>query len=291
MPRPRSAPPAPAPARRTAEASPRRAAPSEVPATPTGSPSLERGLTVLEMLDTAEAPLGVRELARRLDLGPAIVQRLLNTLGQRGYVEQVAETRRYRVGPRALGLGAALLRSDTLMAGAREALERLAHGHGLNGFLGAVRGGRLTYLLAVQSPGPIAIRNAPGSEAPFHSTAMGKALLAAMPAAEVDALLGQAPLPRLTPRTITDRAALRADLDATARRGWAFVDGENLMGVISAAVAIRDAAGAAIASISVAAPGGGAEAVAAIAMPLLPEARRLCARLGCPSTLLPPEAP
>lgn len=276
--------------RAVASAAPRAVAP-EAPTPATGSQSLERGLTVLELLDTSEAPLGVRELARRLELGPAIVQRLLNTLGARGYVEQAAETRRYRIGPRALGLGAALLRTDALMAGAREALERLAHEHGLNGFLGAIRGGRLTYLLAVQSPGPIAIRNAPGSEARFHSTAMGKALLAALPAAEADALLGEAPLPRLTPRTITDRAKLRADLAATAARGWGFVDGENLAGVISAGVVIRDAAGAPVAAISVAAPGGGAEAVAAIAAPLLPEARRLSARLGCPATLLPPEAP
>ncbi|MBR0646822.1 IclR family transcriptional regulator [Plastoroseomonas hellenica] len=271
-------------------AAPRAVAPA-APTPATGSQSLERGLTVLELLDTSEAPLGVRELARRLELGPTIVQRLLNTLAARGYVEQVAETRRYRIGPRALGLGAALLRTDALMAGAREALERLAHEHGLNGFLGAARGGRLTYLLAVQSPGPIAIRNAPGSEARFHSTAMGKALLAALPSDEADALLGAAPLPRLTPRTITDRAALRADLAAAAARGWAFVDGENLMGVISAGAVIRDAGGAVVAAISVAAPGGGAEAVAAITAPLLPEARQLSARLGCPATLLPPEVP
>ena len=84
----------------------RSAVASEAPTPATGSQSLERGLAVLELLDGSETPLGVRELARRLALGPAIVQRLLNTLGSRGYVEQAAETRRYRIGPRALGLGA-----------------------------------------------------------------------------------------------------------------------------------------------------------------------------------------
>jgi DNA-binding IclR family transcriptional regulator len=262
-----------------------------VPRAAPGSQSLERGLAILELLDAPGPALGVREIARRLDLGPAIVQRLVNTLAARGYVEQAAETRRYRIGPRALGLGAVLLREDALMAGARVELERLAHEHGLNGFLGAVRGGRLTYLLAIQSPGPIAIRNASGSHAPFHSTAMGKAILAALSPDEAARLLGDGPLPPVTPRTVLDRDALRAGLDAAAQRGWASVDGENLSGVVSVGVVVRDASGAAIAALSVAAPGSGAEAIHAIAAPLLPAARRLAAALGCPPALLPPETP
>lgn len=263
----------------------------ETPAAILGSQSLERGLMVLELLDQPGATLGVRELARRLDLGPAIVQRLLNTLHARGYVEQLDSTRTYRIGPRAAGLGVHLMRDDALLADAREELDQLAAEHQLNGFLGAVRRGRLVYLLAIQSHGPIAIRNAPGSIAAFHSTAMGKAILAALPPAQAQALLGPAPLPRLTAQTMTDPAALRRDLDNVATRGWAFVDGENLAGVISAGAVIRDRSGRVVAGLSVAAPGSGAAAIAAIATPLLPAARRIALRLGCPPELLPPEHP
>ncbi len=255
------------------------------------SQSLERGLDALELLDSQAGTLGVRDMARRLGLGPAIVQRLLNTLAARGYVEQDPETRRYRIGPRAIGLGAGAPQDGALMRGAREALERLAAGHGLNGFLGAVRDGRLIYLLAVQSPGPIAIRATLGSTTHFHTTAMGKALLAAMPAEAAAALLGTGALAAATPRSITDRAALRDDLLRAARRGWAAVDGENIPGVVSAGVALRDGSGQALAALSVAAPGEGAGALAAVAAPLLAEARALAQRLGCPAALLPPAAP
>ena len=42
--------------------------------------SLERGLAILDLLDRATAPLGIREIARAMDLSPTIVQRLTNSL-------------------------------------------------------------------------------------------------------------------------------------------------------------------------------------------------------------------
>ena len=62
---------------------------------------------------------------------------------------------------------------------ARRELERLAHDHSLNGFVAVLHGGRAVYLLAVQAEAPLAIKVAPGSEMPLHSTAAGKVLLAA----------------------------------------------------------------------------------------------------------------
>src|SRR5258708_22630622 len=73
---------------------------------PSGSQSLERGLDVLEMIEAAGAELGVRELARRADLSPTIVQRLVSSLALPGYVEKNSETSRPRLGHRSLSPGA-----------------------------------------------------------------------------------------------------------------------------------------------------------------------------------------
>ena len=51
-----------------------------------GSQSLERGLDVLEVVEAEGADIGVREIARRLDLSPTIVQRMVTSLAKRGYV-------------------------------------------------------------------------------------------------------------------------------------------------------------------------------------------------------------
>src|SRR5262245_58049515 len=115
------------------------------------SQSLERGLMVLELVNGSPTALGVREIARSLDINTTTVQRLINTLVGFNYLEQVAETRRYRIGPRALGLGSSLLRHDKLISSANTELQRLANEHGLSGFLCTLRGNRAVYVLAVQS--------------------------------------------------------------------------------------------------------------------------------------------
>jgi DNA-binding IclR family transcriptional regulator len=73
------------------------------------SQSLKRGLKIFELLDGSTTSLGVREIARRLDLSTTIAQRLVNTLATHSYLEQISETRRYRIGPRAVGLGSSVI--------------------------------------------------------------------------------------------------------------------------------------------------------------------------------------
>jgi DNA-binding IclR family transcriptional regulator len=77
---------------------------------PAGSQSLERGLDILEAIEVI-GDVGVRELARRLDLSPSIVQRLVTSLALRGYIEKSPETGRYRPGRRSRILGSSLDRT------------------------------------------------------------------------------------------------------------------------------------------------------------------------------------
>jgi DNA-binding IclR family transcriptional regulator len=221
---------------------------------PPGSQSLERGLDILEMIEASGAELGVRELARRAELSPTIVQRLISSLALRGYVEKNSETSRYRLGHRSLSLGASSERAFDYAVTARRELERLAHEHHLNGFVSVLRGGRAIYVLAVQAEGPVAIKVSPGSEMPLHSTSAGKVLLAALPDGEARKLLGGRKLAAITPHTITDPSALLAALPRVRRQGFATVNEENIPGVLSVGAPIRDRAGTVVAALSVAFP-------------------------------------
>ena len=60
-----------------------------------------------------------------------------------------------------------------------------------------------------------------GLTAPLHVGAPGKALMAFLPADERERVLATLTLEPLTPETITDLDALRAELDRTRVRGYA----------------------------------------------------------------------
>jgi DNA-binding IclR family transcriptional regulator len=216
-----------------------------------GNQSLQRGLAIVETLADAAPGLGIRDLARRAGLAPAIVQRLVNTLAAGAWLDQDPATRRYRLGPRLIALSHRLDPRERLVQGAREALAPLA-ARGLNGYLGALRGAQAVYLLSVQSSGPIAIRSGPGDLAHLHTTAMGKVLLAALPEARAAALLGAGPLAAPTSRSLTNPADVLATLPAIRAAGFALVEGENLDGVTSVGVPVYDARGAVLAALSVA---------------------------------------
>jgi DNA-binding IclR family transcriptional regulator len=217
-----------------------------------GNQSLERGLAILDLLDRASAPMGVREIGRALNLNPTIVQRLANSLSGGGYLEQVTETRKYRLGYRAMLLGGAMMTEGRLMAVAGKELQVLADRHFLNGYLGVLRDRKIIYLLSVQSSGPVTVRGTVGAEINAHSTALGKALIAELANADVKPIVGRAPYEACTPNTITQWTALAADLERVRGAGFAVSQEENISGIVSYATVVRDSSGKAVAALSVA---------------------------------------
>lgn len=214
--------------------------------------SLEKGLLILGLLKSANEPLGVREVARRLDLSPAVAQRMLNTLASQGYVEQAGNTRRYQIGYAVLGLAQHVFQRGRLLSLTEAELQAMASDSGCNGFLGVRRGATGVYVLAVQSDSPVVIRAQPGEVMPLHSTALGKALLFKLSDDIVASLLGEGPFESRTPRTLTNLPSLLEQLHLANTLGYATAISENVEGVISVGAPIYDAGGTPIAAMSVA---------------------------------------
>src|SRR5439155_262326 len=120
-------------------------------------------------------------------------------------------------------------------------------------YFAILQGNQLVYLHTVQSRGPIQIHVRPGAICTPHSGSIGKAVMALLCAEEVTAIVGLAPYPALTPKTITDPERLAKELARVrANGGVAISDEEHVPGVVSIGAAIRDAKGRAVAAICVA---------------------------------------
>ncbi len=217
------------------------------------SQSVVRAVAVLDLL-AEHGTLGVRDIARRLDLSPTIVHRLISTLAATGLTEQSADNQKYRIGYRAYQIGCSFLSQNDLDRASTSELTSLAEDHQISSFLGVLRGSAMVYLKVVVSNGPIVINNLPGSLAEPHSTAFGKVLLASHTDEEVAAIMGKEPYKRLTKKTKTTYRALVNELREVRESGIALSDEENITNIFSVGAPVRDATGAVIASVSGAVP-------------------------------------
>jgi DNA-binding IclR family transcriptional regulator len=227
--------------------------------------SADRTLEVLEALAGSPARRGLGELARDLGIPKSSLHGLLRTMMQRGWVEADATGTRFGLGVRALQVGAAYVDADDSVGLLAGVLDELADEFGETVHLGRLDGGDVVYLAKRESRHPLRLFSAIGRRLPAHATALGKALLADRPDAEVDALLTW-PLRNLTRHTITERGALHEELGRIRARGYAVDHEENTDGIVCFAVAVPLRSPATDA-ISVSAPASRVDAAAAAAVP------------------------
>jgi len=211
-------------------------------------------LRTLEAFES-EAEVGVSELSRRLDLHKNNVFRLLATLEQKGYVEQVAANDRYRLGPACLRIGRAFAESRGIGAEARRILAELATRLGETAHLGVRQGPRVLHLEGHQAPGFVVTGLRVGTELPCHATALGKILIACGTPDRIGSYprSGES-LDRRTPNTIVDTEKLVEHLHGVANQGFALDIEECEPGLSCAAVPVLDGDGTLAAALSVSGP-------------------------------------
>ncbi len=150
--------------------------------------ALARGLRVMRCFGPGVKSLGNLELAQLTGLPKSTVSRIVYTLTQEGYLRYHADTGRYSPGYGVLSLGFGLLASLEVRQLARPLMEELAHETGGAVALGAFDGQAMTYVDAIHGSSALYLRLPVGHRLGPDS-AMGRAYLAAVPAAERAALL------------------------------------------------------------------------------------------------------
>jgi IclR family pca regulon transcriptional regulator len=207
---------------------------------------------------TAEHPVrGIADMAEELDLGRSTTHRYATTLVTLGYLEQ-GPSRKYRLSSRVSDFGLSLLDSMVVRRVAREHLRELRARTGRTASLGVLGGTEVAYIDRWQGSrqGQYAVDEGIGlgTRLPVHCTAAGKALLALLPEAEQRSLISGLRPGRRTPKTITTKTALRAELERTLADGVAIEDEEFLAGRRAIAAAVLDKEGQAVAAVELAVP-------------------------------------
>lgn len=219
---------------------------------PAAVQSVDRALTVLEILARRRVA-GVTEIASELGVHKSTAFRLVAALENRGFVEQLTDRGKYRLGFGIIRLAGALTVQRDLAHESREACEALAADVGETVNVAILDGNRDVNISEVRGPASIASHNWVGQSTPPHATSSGKALLAHVAGLDLEALLGE-PLPRFTDHTITDVDVLRDELDQVRTRGWASTVGELEVGLTALAAPVFDHEDQVVAAVSVSGP-------------------------------------
>jgi IclR family transcriptional regulator, KDG regulon repressor len=216
--------------------------------------SVRNAARLLREFSGVDRELGVTELSGRLGLGKSTVHRLLATLAEERLLERDAASGRYRLGLGLYELGAVVAAHVDLHEAAMPALVSLRQRTGETVQVAVLDGLEAVYVERLDSPHTLRIFSRVGHRLPAHCTSSGKVLLAGLPPETLDARLAQWKPVAMTPRTITDEQALRAELRTVAQRGWAENVEEGEPGVASVGAPIRGMDGTVTAAISVAGP-------------------------------------
>jgi len=226
------------------------------PATPDAHyvKSLDKALTLLEALAAADVALTLTDLAQRVGLPLPTTHRLLTTLERRRFVQFDGEQSRWSVGVRAFIVGNTFLPRRNLARVAMPVLRRLMEESGETTNLAVESGGEAIFLAHVECRDMMRASSRPGSRVALYCSGVGKALLSAMSADEVNRVLIERGLARITPTTIDTPEKMTAEIARIRRQGFAYDDQEHAKGVRCVASPVFDESGRALAAISLSGP-------------------------------------
>jgi IclR family acetate operon transcriptional repressor len=218
---------------------------------PRVSVALLRGLDVLELLGR-RSEVKLSEVVAELGVSRATAFRVLATLQSRGYVHHVRAEQVYRLGP-ALQEVAATSGTSSVVRVAAPPMAALRAETGETVNLAAVQRWRIVYVSILYGVHALRLNSELGELVPPHATAIGKAILAALPRDQRSVFLGEEPYARYTDRTITLRAPLEQALSRSLKKGFATEYEEIAGGSVCVGAPIFGADGYPVAAISVSA--------------------------------------
>jgi DNA-binding IclR family transcriptional regulator len=199
--------------------------------------SVDNALRLLLLLER-DGRVRVSDAADALGVAVSTAHRLLAMLEHRGFARQDPATRAYLAGPALVRIGLSAVRDLELRNIAHPFLQALRDETGETTQAAVLRGPEVVLVDAVEAPTALRVSAPTGTTMWAHCTSVGKAILAALPIEDLDRLYPDEVLPAMTPRSITDRERLVAELAQIRRTGHAVSREESDEGVGSVAVAV-----------------------------------------------------
>lgn len=212
--------------------------------------SVDNALRLVLLLAQRES-VGVSEVARELGLAPSTAHRLLATLRYRGFAVQ-SQDRTYRPGPAFATIAAPRAAPLDLVGLVTPYLDRLRVELDETCHLVVRQGREVRFLTSVEALRQLRVTERTGAVLPAHRTSGGKALLAELPAGELQREYPETGVPELGMDVQAVQMLLR-ELRTVRRRRYALNRGESERGIAAVGMAVhRD--GQAVAAVSVSMP-------------------------------------
>jgi IclR family transcriptional regulator, KDG regulon repressor len=219
-----------------------------------GVQSIGRAFAILEQVARHRDGISLAELSKSVGLHNSTTFHLVQTMVALGYIRQVKENKRYRVGRPLFTLAASALDEIEMVSLATPILETLSQETGECGHF-AVRVGDAAVVVARTSgPGAFQLADRVGVSRPLHCTALGKVLLATLSPDQFERLLARIALTSNTPKSITDAEVLRREIEDVRQSGYALDDGEFDPEVRCVAVPVREFTGNVVGALGISGP-------------------------------------
>jgi len=197
--------------------------------------ALARTLDIFEIFGAAQKPLSLSEIARTIDAPASSCHLLLRALLERGYLYSLGRRKLYYPTRRLYDVACGIATHDALIEELRPMLAGLRDRSGETVILGKRQGDAVLYLDVLESANTVRYTARAGEYKPLHASAIGKALLGALPPEELDDWLGSHALRRATPNTLISATQLKSNLQQGRKRGYFVTRGENVVDVTAIA--------------------------------------------------------
>jgi len=216
--------------------------------------SLCRALSILNVIAADDHGMTMTDISQRAALPMSTTHRLLTTLQHERYVRYDNDQSLWKMGVQAFIIGNAFVSSRDVIATSRPLMAALMEKSGETVNLAVIDQGECIYLAQVECRQMMRVQAKPGSRVPIHSSAVGKALLAAMPVEKAKKFIQMREFERATDNTVIDQKALCKEIEEVRDIGFAYDDEEHCIGLRCVASAIYDEFGEPIAAVSLSGP-------------------------------------
>lgn len=206
------------------------------------STPLERYARILEVLVSCPQGISLTQIAQAIGVQTSTAHRLVNALGEIGFVERLPDSKSYVLGARMQRLCGLAVTPPSVVAMAEPELHEIVREFSETAFLTQWTGRTVESIATAVPDGGEMAYVQPGRVMPLHATASAKAILAHQSPGLVRELL-RGPLVQYTENTTTDLPELLKELQAVRTQGIAVCDNELDPGVLSYAVPVQSADG------------------------------------------------
>lgn len=215
--------------------------------------SFDKGLSILELVATAERPLRLQDVANAIGIDKSSASRFMATLQKHGLVDRDPRDKTFGAGARLAMWSSQLKAANAVVDAARPHLRRLTGMTLQTSHLAMLRDDRVVLVEVMPSESAESVRQTPGDWDPLYCSAVGKAILAFLPPVEQRKLVDRIVFRELTPSTIGSPEMLRMELRNVVHERLACDDAENNPQISCIAAPVLDRSGYPVASLGISA--------------------------------------